>query len=625
MQHALARARARKGAPATGVAYGWDYKDPMTRLVADIRTGAPPTGPSKDGTPVVEFAAHQFYSNGGEAGCLDITLVKRPPNRRGGGACSVRIRFEPPSQELPVRRLSADDDQPPHASTTGPCWWQPPRVCSPNSCARPAAGPGTAAASCIDMAADFCSSFESDESEGDEVPPSPHRSENACPNWQPYPSWLPYRAAGCRCSDDELRCLLLDVDMTAHGAKTVRVDLGAFAPFAMYHFSRAQAEGATEVRLSRLRLLAIKRHGRGPTASIGRVRTAHVMNARARPVVDSEACYCCVAGSVAVRQKRRRPVQLLELPVQLLELILARHCADREIWGQVALSCHTLHALVDSEAFYCVRYRSVWPWSRSIESLPGQLPCHLLPLPLPADGEVVKNQGEPSCSSAHSSVLIDLTSEPAGKPASATAAAAAAPAAVTISVSQKMYARPMQAAYLHARQRDVASGRESFPVVALGWSPQQQLSSPSWREAAAGYIDEARFVWAPCGAEQRANTSTRLGIALPLAFDYMLPHEQTGGLDLSSSEDSDLCSPHSDLRSQAVAAMRLRALNAANMTPPLLHLTHHILTARAAEGSNGAAGAAHSHGGHRNRRRPPLAHFDPDSTSEVGESKTPGY
>eukprot|EP01047_Picozoa_sp_COSAG01_P007428 COSAG01_NODE_282_length_19505_cov_101.588117_10_plen_625_part_00 len=617
---------ARKAAPATGgvKSASWGDQDPMTRLVADIRTGAPSTGPRKDGTPVVEFAAQRFYSNGGEAG-LDITLVKRPPSRGGGGACSVRIRFEPPTQELPVR--GAEDDQPPHASTTGPCWWQPPPVCLPDSCKRSAAGrrlTRAAAASCIDVAADLCSSSESDESKCDEAP-SPHRSENACPNWQPYPSWLPYRAAGCRCSDDELRCLLLDVDMTAHGTKTVRVDLGAFAPFAMHHFSRAQAEGATEVRLSRLRLLAIKRHGRGTAASIGRLRTAHVMNARARPVVDSEACDCTVAGSVAVRQKRRRPMQLLELPVQLLELILARHCADREIWGQVALSCHTLHALVDSEAFYCVRYRSVWPWSRCIESLPGQLPCHLLPLPLPADGEVVKTQGEPSCSSAHFSDLIDLTSEPTGNPASATAAAAAAPAAVTISVSQKMYARPMQAAYLHARQRDVASGRESFPVVALGWSPQQQLSPPSWREAAAGYIDETRFVWAPCGAEERTNTSRRLGIALPLAFDYMLPHEQTGGLDLSSIEDSDLCSPHSDLRSQAVAAVRLRALNAANMTPPLLHLTHHILTARAAEGSNGAAGVAHSHGGHRNRRRPPLAHSDLDSTSEIGESKTPGY
>eukprot|EP01046_Picozoa_sp_COSAG06_P085929 COSAG06_NODE_32581_length_503_cov_1.945545_1_plen_149_part_01 len=51
----------------------------------------------------------------------------------------------------------------------------------------------------------------------------------------------------------------------------------------------------------------------------------------------------------------------------------------------------------------------------------------------------------------------------------APAASAAAAASPGHRGSLMCAERPMWSAYLHARSRDVAAGREKFPVIALGW------------------------------------------------------------------------------------------------------------------------------------------------------------
>lgn len=355
-----------------------------------------------------------------------------------------------------------------------------------------------------------------------------HSDAGTCPNWSDVPAWLPYRPPGCHCPEDSLLAPWMDVDITS-GAKTVRLDLRYHAPFAIQESARAKEECKAEVTLARLRLVAIKDRlpiGRRP-ASIGRHNTSYVLNAR---------------------RATRGQSWLLDLPSHVLEQIIARFLTDQVTWGPLALTCRSLYEFVGSEDFFRVRYRSVWPWASRLRLLPDHLPCHLLPL---QDGE---DDGV-------------LSSE-----------------------------QPMRAAYVHARQRDISNGKEMFPMAALGWTAVQRNRRPSAKERATGYIIESDYDWIPYGETVAAAASKRTDraaskhcglsrsrladltklIALPLPFEYVKPTEETSALDRISRDIGDQQHPTSDVRSLQIAISRMRALNTANMLPPLLHLTHYI-------------------------------------------------
>jgi len=168
----------------------------------------------------------------------------------------------------------------------------------------------------------------------------------------------------------------------------------------------------------------------------------------------------------------------------------------------------------------------------------------------------------------------------------------------------------MWSAYLHARSRDVAAGREKFPVIALGWQIEDRnydqpchhrnCSRRYNSEEEYAWADEAMYVWTPYAVEtrdsrqqqqqqqqRRRRRSRDRRLALPIAFLYTEADRRLRPAFLAHAAVNK------------TAAQRLAALATANETPPLLHLAHHITL----PSDRALIGRGHGHA-HPNTRNP---------------------
>ena len=316
------------------------------------------------------------------------------------------------------------------------------------------------------------------------------------------------------------------------GHKTVvRLRLSDHMSFAAGKFPA----NAKTLALCRLQLEAMptsmtnERSGRINTAvscSIGRINTA--------VICSTPPPLRCTVG---VDARNSPPVALLDLPSHLLEQILGNKCLDdREIWGEhgIVLTCSSVCDLVSREEFFACRYCFVWPWARKIAQLPEQLPCHLRPVfPFATTTLGLQSRG---------------------------------------SIMNWDERKPMRSAYMHARLRDVAAGRESFPVVAIGWQVEQRPEEPDfWCHQSPDervWINESSFSWRPYAAGDESGPWNAT-LALPLAFEYTRGDPT---LQPASLRQCDF-----PLSIHLVMQRRLAALEKARNCPPLLHLTHHII------------------------------------------------
>eukprot|EP01043_Picozoa_sp_COSAG02_P054225 COSAG02_NODE_6107_length_3792_cov_139.239784_2_plen_767_part_00 len=500
--------------------------EPMTRL-------APPPGAAalREG-PSVEFAVRRFYANDGTAGGVDIKLLQRRP------ACSESSRGRDGAHDHPTAP-PADE-----AAAPDPFWTtvESERL---GLSGRPTVvrilferpESPTGGDQHDDHSMEAGSSASSGSEDEDEQPHTPRATDG------------------------------LHVELTGH-VTTIRVYLSVHAPYAVEKDAQAKARGAKGVALCRLRLThTSSRCGAAPSpvsrdVAIGTVNTATIFNTPTS------------VPSMCGRTSTFFP--LLDLPNNLLDAVLAhKTLSDMDIWGEhgITMACRSLYDFVSREEFFICRYCSIWPWALGISRMPDGLPCHLLPLLQgPDDHDSGGGASDPAADQA--------TIVPHNAPgASAVAAAAAATAPPGHHGSLMCAERPMRSAYLHARSRDVAAGREKFPVIALGWQIEDRnydhphYSSYNSEEEYA-WADEGMYVWTPCAVEtrdsrqqqqQRHHHSRDQRLALPIAFRYTQADRRLRPAYLAHAAVNK------------IAAQRLAALATANETPPLLHLAHHIV------------------------------------------------
>ena len=524
------------------VARKWDgysaEKEPMTRL-------APPPGAAalREG-PSVEFAVRRFYANDGAAGGVDIKLIQRRPARSesssGRDGAYDHLAAPLPEEDVPdpfwtmveSERLGLSD----RPTVVRILFEQPDSPAGGDQHDRCGGRAGAVLAAVVDLSR----SMETGSS------PSSGSEEEEEEEQQLH---TPRAADG------------LHVELTGH-VTTIRVYLSAHALFAVAKDEQAKAGGAKGVALCRLRLTQV-----GPDVAIGTANTATIFN--------TPASVPSVCGGTSTF------FPLLDLPNSLLDAVLAhRTLSDMDIWGEhgITMACRSLYDFVSREEFFICRYCSIWPWALGVSRMPGGLPCHLLPLLQGPDDHDSGGDGAPE--PAADQATIAPHTAPAA-PAASAAAAAAATAPPRYRGSLMCAERPMWSAYLHARSRDVAAGREKFPVVALGWQIEDRNPIIPIIYHSYGYnsqeeyawADESMYDWTPCAVEtrdprqlqRRRRRSRDRRLALPIAFLYTEADRRLRPAFLAHAAVNK------------IAAQRLAALAAANETPPLLHLAHHII------------------------------------------------